>query len=66
MSRRRFPYQIGYDCAGVVKEIGEDVTRFKVGDEIYTRLPETHRGNYEGLSPKGFAGRVADGHRLLE
>ncbi|KAJ5864482.1 uncharacterized protein N7529_006398 [Penicillium soppii] len=56
-----FPYKIGYDCAGIVTEIGSDVTRFKVGDEVYTRLPEVSRGScsefvkcaeyYIGLKP---------------
>jgi NADPH:quinone reductase-like Zn-dependent oxidoreductase len=40
-----FPYKIGYDCAGTVAEIGSQVTRFKVGDEVYARLPECHRGD---------------------
>ncbi|CAI7605262.1 unnamed protein product [Penicillium crustosum] len=40
-----FPYKIGYDCAGIVTEVGSDVTRFQVGDEVYTRLPEISRGS---------------------
>ncbi|OAQ68690.1 alcohol dehydrogenase [Pochonia chlamydosporia 170] len=40
----KFPYQIGYDCAGIVQAVGQDVTRVKVGDEVYIRLPESHRG----------------------
>ncbi|KAJ5520455.1 hypothetical protein N7463_000908 [Penicillium fimorum] len=40
-----FPYKIGYDCAGVVTEVGSDVTRFQVGAEVYTRLPEISRGS---------------------
>ncbi|KAF7590655.1 hypothetical protein BBP40_002546 [Aspergillus hancockii] len=39
-----FPYKIGYDCAGTVTEIGQSVDRFKAGDEVYIRLPESHRG----------------------
>ncbi|RHZ70325.1 hypothetical protein CDV55_107699 [Aspergillus turcosus] len=39
-----FPYKIGYDCAGTVTEIGPGVTRFKVGDAVYVRLPEACRG----------------------
>jgi NADPH:quinone reductase-like Zn-dependent oxidoreductase len=39
-----FPYKIGYDCAGTVAEIGAGVTRFKVGDAVYVRLPEASRG----------------------
>lgn len=31
------PYKIGFDAAGVVVEVGAEVTDFKVGDEIYTR-----------------------------
>ncbi|KAM5386592.1 hypothetical protein ACJZ2D_000555 [Fusarium nematophilum] len=39
-----FPYQIGYDCAGVVTDVGKEVKDIKVGDEVYTRLPEASRG----------------------
>jgi NADPH:quinone reductase-like Zn-dependent oxidoreductase len=42
--RSRFPYQIGYDAAGIVTDIGEGVTRLKIGDKVYTRLPEVGRG----------------------
>ncbi|KAJ5629582.1 hypothetical protein N7528_003239 [Penicillium herquei] len=40
-----FPFKIGYDLAGVVTETGSKVTRVKPGDEVYIRLPETHRGS---------------------
>ncbi|KAB8262371.1 chaperonin 10-like protein [Aspergillus pseudonomiae] len=39
-----FPYKIGYDCAGIVTKTGQSVTRVKPGDEVYVRLPESHRG----------------------
>ncbi|CAG8905498.1 unnamed protein product [Penicillium egyptiacum] len=40
-----FPFKIGYDCAGVITEVGSEVTRFQVGAEVYTRLPERSRGS---------------------
>ena len=40
----RFPYKIGFDCAGVVTEVGSEVKRLKVGNEVYVRLPERDRG----------------------
>ena len=33
----RFPLILGHDCAGEVVQIGEKVTRFKVGDQIFSR-----------------------------
>ncbi|KIV95833.1 hypothetical protein PV10_03439 [Exophiala mesophila] len=44
--KEEFPYKIGYDCAGVVTEVGSAVTRVHVGDEVYTRLPEVGRGSW--------------------
>ncbi|KAJ5112133.1 hypothetical protein N7532_000178 [Penicillium argentinense] len=40
-----FPFKIGYDCAGIVTEIGDGVSQFKVGDAVYIRLPEACRGS---------------------
>lgn len=44
LTKKSFPYKIGYDCAGIITEIGSDVTRLQVGAEVYTRLPEISRG----------------------
>lgn len=52
----RFPYKLGYDCAGTVTEIGSAVKRFKVGDEVYVRLPESYRGSWSeyAMCPENF------------
>ncbi|RWQ95896.1 alcohol dehydrogenase [Paecilomyces variotii] len=50
-----FPYKIGYDAAGTVVEIGTDVARFKVGDAVYVRLPESHRERCISLKPSSLS-----------
>jgi alcohol dehydrogenase len=37
LRRDRFPLILGHDCAGEVVEIGEKVSRFKVGDRVFSR-----------------------------
>ncbi|SDB25270.1 hypothetical protein SAMN03097699_0314 [Flavobacteriaceae bacterium MAR_2010_188] len=39
-----FPCTIGYDVSGIIKEVGEKVERFKIGDEIYARVPQEQMG----------------------
>ena len=43
-----FPIILGWDAAGIVKQAGSKVTRFKKGDEIfaYCRKPSVHGGAY--------------------
>lgn len=42
----RFPLVLGNDLAGVVCEVGDGVTRFKVGDPIYARLDKDRIGAF--------------------
>ncbi|SIS72595.1 zinc-binding alcohol dehydrogenase family protein [Zobellia uliginosa] len=37
---------IGWDAAGVVKEVGEDVSLFKIGDEVWYAGDFTRQGSY--------------------
>src|SRR5882757_2059885 len=40
------PWTPGNDVAGVVERVGEGVTRFVPGDEVYGLLPVSRRGSY--------------------
>ncbi|MDN6161598.1 MAG: NADP-dependent oxidoreductase [Atopostipes sp.] len=40
-----FPLVLGWDAAGIIKEIGEDVTEFEPGDEVFAR-PAMENGTY--------------------
>ena len=42
----RMPLILGIDLAGTVVQIGADVTRFKVGDEVYARAKDDHIGTF--------------------
>lgn len=48
----RFPSILGCDGAGIVEAIGADVTKFKVGDEVYfcNGGLGAHQGNYAELT----------------
>jgi NADPH:quinone reductase-like Zn-dependent oxidoreductase len=43
------PLVLGNDLAGVVVEVGSQVTRFAPGDEVYARPPETRIGTFAEL-----------------
>ncbi|KAE8445065.1 hypothetical protein EG329_013779 [Mollisiaceae sp. DMI_Dod_QoI] len=40
------PYKIGYDLAGTVAAVGDEVTKFKVGDELFCCLPFKEKGRF--------------------
>jgi NADPH:quinone reductase-like Zn-dependent oxidoreductase len=44
--RYRFPLVLGNDCSGIVTEVGREVTRFRVGDAVYTRLAKDRIGAF--------------------
>ncbi|MEV0976427.1 NADP-dependent oxidoreductase [Streptomyces sp. NPDC049915] len=45
----RLPLVLGNDLAGVVAEVGPDVTRFAVGDEVYARPDKARIGTFAEL-----------------
>ncbi|ANB10481.1 NADPH:quinone oxidoreductase [Streptomyces ambofaciens] len=45
----RLPLVLGNDLAGVVVEVGSDVTRFAVGDEVYARPDKDRIGTFAEL-----------------
>jgi NADPH:quinone reductase-like Zn-dependent oxidoreductase len=44
MVHLNLPSTIGFDLSGVVTEIGADVTDFKIGDEVFSRVPQEQMG----------------------
>ena len=41
-----FPTGFGYDLAGIVREKGGNVKNFKIGDEVYSSVPQKSRGAF--------------------
>ncbi|MDX8045272.1 NADP-dependent oxidoreductase [Gracilibacillus sp. S3-1-1] len=41
-----FPITVGWDVAGIIEEVGSEVTDWKVGDEIFARPDTTRFGTY--------------------
>jgi alcohol dehydrogenase len=44
--RDRFPLVLGCDCSGVVSRVGEGVTKFAPGDEVFARLRKDRIGTF--------------------
>ena len=42
----KMPLILGHDVAGIITEIGKNVKKFKVGDEIYARPADFHIGTF--------------------
>lgn len=42
----KMPLILGHDLAGIVKEVGENVKKYKVGDEVYSRPSDFHIGTF--------------------
>ncbi|BAP31206.1 Zn-dependent oxidoreductase [Chryseobacterium sp. StRB126] len=42
----QFPLILGHDVAGIVTKVGKNVKKFKMGDEIYSRVPDFHIGTF--------------------
>ncbi len=42
----KFPLILGHDVAGVVTKVGSKVTKFKVGDEVYSRPSDFRIGTF--------------------
>lgn len=42
----KFPLILGHDVAGIITEVGKNVKKFKVGDEIYSRVSDLRIGTF--------------------
>lgn len=44
ISKTEFPIILGRSCCGIIVEIGQNVTKFDIGDEVYLSTPYWAQG----------------------
>ena len=47
--KRKLPFVLGHDLAGVITEVGTDVRDFRVGDEVFARPRDLRAGTFTEL-----------------
>ncbi|GAA0069985.1 2,3-butanediol dehydrogenase [Clostridium sardiniense] len=73
LSENVAPVVLGHECSGEVVEIGEDVTKFKIGDRVVIepivacgKCPACKEGKYNLCTSLGFHGLCGSGGGLAE
>ncbi|MBY0755380.1 2,3-butanediol dehydrogenase [Clostridium sardiniense] len=73
LSKNVAPVVLGHECSGAVVEIGEDVTKFKIGDRVVIepivacgKCPACKEGKYNLCTSLGFHGLCGSGGGLAE
>lgn len=59
----KMPLTLGNECSGIIEKVGGNITKFKVGDKVYTRLPINSIGafaEYVAVNEEAVAHMPAD------